>query len=217
MAIIYDTTTTEVKVEGIPYTTQTISHTVTTAENRALIVTITQTSGNITNTVTWNGVSMSLALAGVGSGSFYLVTFYLMNPDSGTHDIVINWTTASVVASMVSISSLSGVKQSGNPNALTNAQSFAPTVGDALTIPDDNSIFFAAAISDNEPTLGDGETTITNIEYGSAYLKIGYGFANAGVQTVSATKSGSTQFNLQALSFSPVIIPTNASALLNFI
>lgn len=70
----------------------TFSHTVqSTGGNRALIVIARSESGNNTafSSCTWNGVAMTQIVSVVGSETNGGIMFYLANPDTGTHDVVL--------------------------------------------------------------------------------------------------------------------------------
>lgn len=217
MSAIYDTTTTEYKT-GLPYTVHTVSHTVTTIENRALIVFVTHTSGNVPCTATWNGTSMTNTSSGAGTGSFRVETFYLMNPDSGTHDCTITWTTSSVVEDIVSINSIANVYQTGNPSeSVGSSLSSGTSVSELMTTPEDNSIIFVATVSENEATLTGGETIVSNENTDFSYLKVGYENVSAGENLINATQSPASQFNIQGISFSALDSTNYAGVLLNFI
>ena len=78
-------------------------------------------------------------------------------------------------------------------------------------------VFGTTFVADSEPNLTGGETIVSNTDIGSVYLKSGYGTSNIGTLNPNATQTGSSEFNLNGIAFSLVIIPNNASALLNFI
>lgn len=70
-------------------TSYTFSHTVSSGSNRILLVTVGHLSGSISG-VTWNGQSLTqYANVSFDTPLGILATYYLINPDSGTHDIVV--------------------------------------------------------------------------------------------------------------------------------
>ena len=102
----------------------TISHVVGTGTDRILLVGASTDPVDMTPvpTATYNGVSMTAVPSGlVAAGINRAQWFYLLNPASGTHDIVISWTGGNsyIVAGGISFS---GVSQS-NPlgTAATNS------------------------------------------------------------------------------------------------
>lgn len=85
MAIAIDATSSGTGTAG---TTVTVPHTCT-GSNLVLIVVAGATDGVSTPTCTYNGVSMTQgAIRDVASEMFSIV-FYLVSPDTGTHDIVL--------------------------------------------------------------------------------------------------------------------------------
>lgn len=80
MAIAIDTTSTS--------TSGSWSHTCTGGSNMILIVALRGNASGASMTCTYNGVSMTkLSTRSYNAGNFFLCTFYLMSPDTGTHTI----------------------------------------------------------------------------------------------------------------------------------
>lgn len=107
--------------------TLTISHTVS-GSNRAIIVGV---SANLaTAGVTYNGVAMTQAVA-QSSGGPRGAIFYLVNPDTGTHDIVITISSAGrIVGGGISFTGVDISSPIGTTNSATGT-STTPSV--ALT------------------------------------------------------------------------------------
>jgi hypothetical protein len=86
-APIFDTTTTNTDYVG-PDTTMTASHTVT-GTNRLLMVAVDYGGTDYASSVTYNGVSLSIVCQPSTPNGVEL--WYLLNPDLGTHDVVVDW------------------------------------------------------------------------------------------------------------------------------
>lgn len=214
MAIIYDATTSEASVTGVPHSTHTFSHTITTSENRALVVMCTNNGSVSISSVTWNGVALTSGSSESGS-SYKFDTWYLLDPDSGTHDVVITFASA-VTGDLASAVSLYNVNNIILP-IIGASSSPASTINDSITVTEDSCLYIFGAVADSEPSFGGGETVVTNIDMGSSYLKVGYGTVNTGTTNIYASQTGASEFNLQAIVFSPITTTNNASALLDFI
>jgi len=198
----YDATTNSTNVSGVAYNTRDISHTTTSQTNRGMVVFVTNAGSSIAS-MTYDGVA--LTSAGIPAGSNQRVeTWYLKNPSTGTNTLTINWTSTTVLADMTSISTFYGADPTTQPDDADSLYDPAgTTVSRTLTISEDNCIYFACVSSEKSPTLLDGETIVTSVDIGSAYQKVGYGFANTGSQTVSASGGSLFEINIAGIDFLP--------------
>ena len=138
MAIIYDSTSTSTKVSGVPYTEHSTGHTVTTAENRILVVSCVNVSGSTITGVTWDGVAMTDAGLQCGS-SYSMSTWYLLNPNSGTKTLEVTFS-AGTVGDIITITSLSGATQA--VEATTGISTTNTTVTGSMGIVVDDSFWY---------------------------------------------------------------------------
>jgi len=93
MAITLDAT---LSIYNASTTSKTVSYTVANQTGRILLVWVRWSNSVSGVTATYNGASMTVAAwvsQYTGTDQFALLT--LPNPDTGTHDLVINWTTSS--------------------------------------------------------------------------------------------------------------------------
>lgn len=93
----------------------TFSHTVSSGNNRILLVTVGVLQNGDISSVTWNGQSLTqYASATFDTPYALLATYYLINPDSGTHDIVVELSGQMVYegGSMAIAADYTGVDQS---------------------------------------------------------------------------------------------------------
>lgn len=85
MALTFDASSTK---DGSQTNSITWSHTVGTGPNRLLVVTIAfSTNGTFFTSVTWNGTNLTKATSG-GTGAAASEIWFLLNPASGTANIV---------------------------------------------------------------------------------------------------------------------------------
>lgn len=88
------------------------NHTVAAGNNRILIVGISFRVNSVSNpAATYNSIPMTLiAFQSSGSSTTQVAMFYLLLPDTGTHQVSVTWTTSS--AAVGGSMSFTGVKQS---------------------------------------------------------------------------------------------------------
>lgn len=113
-------------------------------------------------TVTYNGVGMTLAVKGTNAGANrFLYVYYLPNPASGSHNVVINVGHNHYI--LAGAASYSGIKQSGQPDntvsgrtagALTTLTETLTTVADLCW----TMAVFGGFDSNNPPSAGAGTT-----------------------------------------------------------
>lgn len=104
-------------------TSHTFSHTCT-GSNGILWVHAMKNSNTDTITgATYNGVAMTLIQKITGNATRYLYSFYLINPASGAHNVVITSSGSTAIGG--NAASYAGAKQSGQPDASTSASKTA--------------------------------------------------------------------------------------------
>lgn len=132
----------------------TFSHTCGTGVNRLLLVGISDSNGDGVTGVTYNGVAMTQLIKDVGGTSGYRYVYGLLNPSSGTNDIVIS---DSETTNLYAIgSSYTGVLQSGLPDDTDELNISAGTGGtlNYTTTIDDCWGFFMAEGDNGDMTAG---------------------------------------------------------------
>ena len=105
--------------------------------------------------VTYNAVPMTLGIANLSFGNYYL--FYLVNPTSGSHTIQINGPANASAGSV----SYTGATTVGVPDATGSNTSASNTLATTLTTVLDNTwaVYGAADLSGTNPTAGTNCTT----------------------------------------------------------
>lgn len=195
--------------------TPTWSHT-TSGSNRILHAGVRVSAGISVTGVTYNGVAMTNVPTNspvTTPGGELLYVFYLINPTTGTHDIIATLSGSDTVRS-VSISH-TGVKQSGQPNASGNGTaSGESSITDSITATVSNC-WVVAFTSNTVDVAADG----INYVHRDDSAGVGVGDTNASVsglvsQTVNT--SGSADWGIIQVAIAPVPESTG-SAILHFI
>lgn len=165
----------------------TVSHTCS-GSDRILLVS-TMCNGAFTTGVTYNGTSMTLLLQdkdGGGGGSGTGV-YYLINPDSGTHDIVASLSTNYIVLTAVSYT---GVLQSSFPNT-SSKENFPADNGANQTNTitpgiDDCWVVGGAFVNANAATTAGAGTTV-RVSDSNPAGGLGMGDNNAAINPAAST------------------------------
>lgn len=165
----------------------TVSHTCS-GSDRILIVQ-TMCNGAFTTGVTYNGTSMTLLLQDKdgGAGGSGTSVYYLLNPDSGTHDIVASLSTNYIV---LTAASYTGVYQSSFPdgsskedypadNAATQSNTITPTEDDCWVVG-------GAFVNANAATTAGTGTTVRASDSNPAG-GLGMGDNNADINPAAST------------------------------
>jgi hypothetical protein len=124
--------------DSSPGGTATFSYTVGAGTNRILFVGTTIATGNTVSGVTYNGVAMTQlntqAISGATFSNTYL--FYLVNPASGAHNIVVTGTGTTFMYSAAE--SFSGVDQNTPIDANTTTTTTGTSITASVTTTKDN-------------------------------------------------------------------------------
>jgi DNA-binding protein len=133
--------------------TLTFSHTAT-GTNRILFVGALTTSSDDLTGITYNGTGMTLIDKQKTNSDRWNYLYYLLNPDSGTHNVVITSSGNYIQAAAVSYT---GVRQSSQPDAhTTNSETGSTSLTTALTTVADNSWIVSYTRSGGTAAAGSG-------------------------------------------------------------
>jgi len=141
-----------------PATSITVSHTVGAGSDRFLVVGVGDDSAATCTTATYNGTSMTKS--GDIKDLAYACIFYLANPDSGTHDIVVNFSEST--GAVLQAISLTGVAQQAPDDFDSNTGSGSTSI--TLTTAEDNSWIIDVVTNESQTitlTPGAGQTAST--------------------------------------------------------
>ncbi len=170
------------------------------------------TDNSTTATATFNGTSMTGLTPLVCEANTVLIPFYLINPDAGTHNIVVTYSNSADVAGMAQ--SWTGAKQSGQfDNSATNTAGSGTTTGTVVTVAD--NCVCMAWFRENQPSTnwsaGTNSTTIPNTNSGGLEAADFFGgyYTNfavtpAGSVSMSASCTGN-QGNVYIVSIAPFV------------
>lgn len=213
MAIAFDATSNGTAVA----TSLTVAHTCTGSNLLLYAYVCTVAATDFAVTATYNAVSMTSITSGflISSGNARMSNFYLLNPATGSNNIVF---TPNASANMGSVNtSYTGVKQSGQPDASGTVSSSVASGGTqtlTLTTVAGSCWFIASAFGAGDlPNASTGFTsrgTNGNNRGGDSNSAL-----SAGSNSVSVTNSGvgSESVSIIGISISPASV---ASGFLSF-
>ncbi len=212
MAIAFDAASTGEKTTSS--TSITVSHTCT-GNNLILFVgvgTFDSSAGQKVSGVTYNGVAMTQIGTRRVAGSLDNTLWYLINPATGTHDIVASY--ASQNECYLVAASYTGAKQTGQPDATAgNAGQSSTAITAVVTTVADNCWVVMSATC-NSLGLAAGASTTMRV---SATPNDAIGFFDnnaaktpAGAVTLTATGNTTSNTTSSGASFAPAVSgPTN--------
>jgi hypothetical protein len=191
---------------------KTISITIGSGSNRILFVSATGNQGPTgTLTATYNGDAMTAigpSIDSVGSGMpTYL--FYILNPTSGTHDIVISNSAANGISAAAA--SYTGVKQTSPINASNTTAHNAETTHftkDLTTTVDNSWVIMTFKTGAGSAITADAGTTVRSQPEntglgGGALVDSGAAVTPAGSKTLGVTSANQYIGGVVIASFSP--------------
>ena len=190
-----------------PLTSKTWSHTVGAGENRLLLVGAGNTfpNDNVTG-VTFNGVALTKVTSRQIPGNRWISVWYLLAPDSGTHDIVITYgDTQSAMGFAASYAGVSQGAMDASATAVTSSSAESITAS-VTTIADNCWTFMMAGATTSPGTLSAGTATTKRAGDGT----YGYGVFDsngpktpAGSRSLQATWTGNQDAAAVIVSFAP--------------
>ena len=221
MAIAFDAVTKNSTIDtGTSYS---FSHTCT-GSNRLLVVSV---NGNGTDTITgitYNSVAMTLVDKQATPTDRWNYTFYLLNPDTGAHNVTVT-SSGAFTGSAATAHSYTGVKQSGQPDS--SAKNTATAASDitvsTTTIADNCWLIGTCGTSYASVQSGNAGTTIRGTDAGGVAAYDSNGLKTpAGSFSLSVHDShgGGDNMALLTASFAPYVAAaatTSASFLFNFV
>lgn len=162
-------------ITGTDRSSATIAYTPPSGSNQTLVVLVAnRDSVDTVNSVTFNGVSMTEKIELHHSTQVTnAAQYYLKNPASGTHNVVVTWTGTATLASGVAIMTCTGSHADADPyrNAGTSAQTASDNTTLSTTVTDASGdlTIDVIAIDGNvsAPTEGANQTVIFAASPGS--------------------------------------------------
>lgn len=212
MAINFDTSS----ITTGSGTSTTISYPCT-GTNRILFVStasLVQTSTG----VTYNGVSMTLIDSYIDSGSVGHAMYYLVNPASGSNNIVVSWSAATINAIVIGASytgalQVSPIDTSGKVTVAVNTTSYTQS----LTTSADNEwgVWLLREASGVAPsnTANTVQRQRDSVQYGEIWADTNSPKSPAGSDTMNLTISPAGNWTSIMAVFKPAIVPNTSSFL----
>lgn len=197
-------------------TSCTISYTVGSGTNRLLLATAGVNYTNPADEIsgcTYNGIAMN-KIVGVVVAERWVDGFWLLNPASGSHNLVCSFT-FSEPFSAIEAADYTGVAQSGQPDNSTTNSGVSTALTTSLTTVADNcwTFFFGAKDYDGNTWLAGSGSTLRGYEntYSSFALFDSNGPvhpAGSKSMTITETPSSSITFGGVMASFKPAVAST---------
>lgn len=170
MAIARATHTSYVATSG----TSTTTSLNLTGTDRLLLVAVASI-GNHSPSATWNGSGLSTAHDYFGGQNYSLDFFYMLNPTSGTHDLIVThgFTPSGSSPSMVVAVEYTGISSTGNPidtqvGSASSGTTFTKTMTSAV-----NGLVVAAGLSGNASFPFNSPTPFDHANSATAGLDLG--------------------------------------------
>lgn len=202
MAIAYDASSSV--YNGTAATSHTLSHTCT-GSNRVLVVGTRTYDANAITGVTYNGVSMTEVGTSVTLGSDAFRRWILVNPDSGANNIVASLSSSRRIE--IYAISLTGAKQSAQPDASATATGSSTSATGSVTTVADNSWVVAFAESNGASGAWSSSTNCTVVQSITDRGAAGYGGpktpAGSFTQAISVASTGGWGFAQVSVAPSP--------------
>ena len=200
--------------DGLTGSTITWSHTVGSGSNRILIAGVTSNNADLQTGATYNGVAMTLGKKSSFTGpTMYL--FYLLNPDSGAHDIATTGSGSEVLRA--ASASYAGVKQSGQPDASDDQAETSTSITSSLTQVVNNAWQVGLAHNGAVGTLSGAAGLTFRDGANTTVTSIGDSNATTGAGTRTLTWNNTSSTNLWALQFSLADINQSVSTFLSLL
>lgn len=201
MAIAYDASSSQ--YTGSSATSFTLSHTCT-GSNLGLTVSTRTYDGNTITGVTYNASAMTEvgSAQAFASGTDRHRAWIKVGPSTGANNIVVSLS-AGLRCEIYALS-LTGVKQSGQPDASSSTNGSSTSATNSVTTIADNS-WVVCGTEGNGATGFSAGTNNTQVQYITDRGAIGYGGPKtpAGSFTQATAISGSGQWTFKQISWSP--------------
>jgi len=214
MAIAYDAGST---AEQNSVSSITVSHTCTGTNLILLVGVLTNDASDLVTGATYNGVSMTRGGQQISSGSGYFgCWFYLINPATGTHNIVVSRSTVGLIGCMGS--SYTGVSQTGFPDSSASGTDPAGNFTATTTVVGQNAWLWANVRASNgiSGVTGGTGTTARQSVFGSAgVVADSNGTVGTGSQSLNFNANAGGDCYWMICSFIPPA-PANTSNFLAF-
>ena len=177
------------------------AHTTGTESNRLMLVGISQKNKLVTS-VTYNGTPLTLVGENISNGNARISIYQLINPASGTANVVVNFSANPDKGAVVSITTFNNVDQTTPLGTFASAQANSnnPTVNVASA---SNELVYDVVAKRNQSlTVGAGQTQRWNLPSGWEMYGGGSTEPGAAATTMSWT-AGSENWAIGAVSIKP--------------
>lgn len=204
--VVLDASTTTTATTG-PIT---IAHTTGSGSNRLMLVGISDRN-RLVSSVTYGGVPLTLVGENSLNGNARVALYMLLNPASGTANVVVNFNVVPDYGAVVNVATYSGVDQSSPLGTFASAQNFKnpPTVSVSAAVGD--VVYDVVAARNSTLIAGTGQTQRWNINSGSEITGGGSTKPGAATTTTTWTVSGNVDWAIGAVAIKPASAVSSTS------
>ena len=203
--IVVDATSTTTAITG-PIT---VSHTTGTGSNRLMLVGISQKNKLVTS-VTYGGVALTLVGENIAGGNARVHIYRLLNPPSGTANVVVNFSANPDKGAIVGVTTFSGVDQTTPLGTFVSAQGNASDPSVTATSAVGELVFDVVSKRNQTLTVGAGQTQRWNIASASEITGASSTETGSASVVMSWTASSSDQA-IAAIPIKPATFINNTS------
>jgi len=202
MAIAYDSS-----AKGTTTTSSlTFAHTCS-GTNRILFVAARFYQTDKITGITYNGTAMTFInkRQDNAGNNCYIYLYYLLNPDTGTNNVVVSASANPNIQMCAASASYTGVAQSGQPDSQTNKSSTSSTMTVTTTVVASNCWLFGATSNFRATSASTGTTNRQQVAGDPFTISDSNGTVGTGSQSLVWTQSDSTISSQTIASFSPAV------------
>lgn len=184
----------------------TFSHTCTGTNLILIVAARFYTSDHITG-ITYNGVSMTLINKqqdNVGNNC-YSYLFYLINPATGTHDVVVSADATPSIQMCAASASYTGAKQTGQPDSNNSQSSTATTMTISTTVVASDCWLVGCTSNFRATAAGSGTTNRQQVAGDPFTLSDSNGTVGTGSQSLQWTQADTTISGQNIASIAPAL------------
>ena len=189
----------------------TLSHTTGTGSNRLMLVGISQ-KNKLVSSVTYGGTPLTLVGESITSGNARMHIYRLINPPSGTANVVVNFSAVPDKGAVIGVMTFTGVDQTTPLGTFVSATAKNTTPSVTVTSAAGELVFDVVTIRNTSGTVGAGQTQRWNVDSGDE-IQVGAASTEPGAAsvTMSWTAGGSQDWAIGAVPIKPAAVVNTVS------
>jgi hypothetical protein len=170
--------------------TFTVTHTTGTENNRLMLVGISD-KNKIVNSVTYGGTPLTMVGESISNGNAHMHLYYLVNPPSGTADIIVYLNANPDKGIVVGVTTFSNVDQNTPLGTFASATVKSAAASVTVSSAAGELVYDVVSFRNATITVGSGQTALYNINSGGE-VKGGGASTKPGAASVTMTWSGAS-------------------------